>query len=59
LINILETWTRELKLPTLAHYGVTANDLPHIVANSRGSSMKTNPVWLDDGTITAILAARI
>jgi alcohol dehydrogenase len=59
LINTLETWTRELKLPTLAHYGVTPADIPRIVANSRGSSMKTNPVLLDDSEITAILSARI
>ena len=59
LINTLETWTRELRLPTLAHYGVTPADIPRIVANSRGSSMKTNPVLLDDSEITAILSARI
>jgi alcohol dehydrogenase len=29
------------------------------VANSRGSSMKTNPVLLDDNEIAAILNARI
>lgn len=58
LIDVLETWTRELELPTLAHYGVTSADIPRIVANSRGSSMKTNPVLLDDSEITAILAAR-
>ena len=59
LINTLETWTRELKLPTLAHYGVTLADIPRIVANSRGSSMKTNPILLDDSEIAAILNARI
>ena len=59
LIDTLETWTRELRLPTLAHYGVKEADIPRIVANSRGSSMKTNPVRLDDAEIAAILAARI
>jgi alcohol dehydrogenase class IV len=59
LIHTLETWTQKLALPTLAHYGVTEADVPRIVANSRGSSMKTNPVRLDDGEIAAILAARI
>jgi len=59
LIDTLETWTNELKLPTLAHYGVTPADIPRIVANSRGSSMKTNPVRLEDKDIEAILAARI
>ena len=59
LIDTLEAWTRTLELPTLAHYGVTLADIPRIVANSRGSSMKTNPVHLEDGEIAAILAARI
>jgi len=59
LVDMLDVWTRELKLPTLAHYGVTPADMPRIVANSRGSSMKTNPVQLEDSEIAAILAARI
>lgn len=59
LIDTLDAWTRELKLPTLAHYGVTPADIPRIVATSRGSSMKTNPVRLEDPEIAAILAARI
>ncbi|MGE5319280.1 MAG: iron-containing alcohol dehydrogenase [Hyphomicrobiaceae bacterium] len=58
LIATLETWTRELQLPTLAHYGVTQADIPRIVASSRGSSMKTNPVGLWDTEIAAILSAR-
>lgn len=59
LLDVLENWTRMLKLPSLAHYGVTPADIPRIVANSRGSSMKTNPVRLDDDEIAAILSARI
>ncbi|HEX7970777.1 MAG TPA: iron-containing alcohol dehydrogenase [Thiobacillus sp.] len=59
LIDTLESWTRELKLPTLAHYGVTQADIPRIVAHSRGSSMKTNPVQLKDSEIAAILTARM
>ncbi|MBI3432251.1 MAG: iron-containing alcohol dehydrogenase [Hydrogenophilales bacterium] len=59
LIDTLEAWTRTLQLPTLAHHGVTHADIPRIVANSRGSSMKTNPVHLEDGEIAAIVSARI
>ncbi len=59
LIDILEAWTRELKLPTLAHFGVTPADIPRIVAHSRGSSMKTNPITLEDSEIAAILSTRI
>jgi alcohol dehydrogenase len=59
LVDTLEAWTRELKLPMLAYYGVTPADIPRIVANSRGSSMKTNPVMLEDSEIAAILMTRI
>ena len=59
LVDTLETWTRELGLPALAHYGVAPADIPRLVANSRGSSMRTNPVVLDDAEIAAILAPRI
>ncbi len=59
LLDTLEAWTQALSLPTLAHYGVTHADIPRIVANSRGSSMKTNPVMLTDSEIAAILESRI
>lgn len=59
LIETLGGWTRALDLPSLTHYGVTAADIPRIVANSRGSSMKTNPLPLEDREIAAILAARL
>jgi len=59
LIDTLDAWTRDLGLPTLAHYGVTPADIPRIVAHSRGSSMKTNPVLLEDSEIAAILSARL
>ena len=59
LLDILETWTRELSLPSLTEYGVTQADIPRIVANSRGSSMKTNPVLLEDHEIASILTTRI
>lgn len=59
LVDTLFDWTRTLQLPTLDHYGVRAADIPRIVANSRGSSMKTNPVLLDDADIAAIVAARL
>lgn len=59
LVSILGAWTAKLGLPTLGHLGVTRADIARIVANSRGSSMRTNPVVLDDGEIAAILEARI
>lgn len=59
LIETLERWTHALSLPTLSHFGVSQADIPRIVTNSRGSSMKTNPVRLEDDEIAAILAARL
>lgn len=59
LIETLDGWTRALELPGLAHYGVMPADIPRIVVNSRGSSMRTNPVRLEDSEIAAILTARM
>lgn len=55
LIQTLQDWTRHLQMPRLREYGVTAKDFPKIVANSRGNSMKTNPIVLSDEEITEIL----
>lgn len=55
LIRLLEDWTGRLRLPTLGHYGITETDLDSIVAHSRSSSMKTNPVVLTDDELRAIL----
>ncbi len=55
LVTVLTEWTERLSLPRLGHYGVTAADFPAIVANSRGSSMKTNPIVLTDGEIRETL----
>lgn len=56
---MLAGWQERLALPRLSAYGVTVADLPRIVADSRGSSMKTNPVVLDDEEIARILASRL
>lgn len=59
LVAILYDWTEQMQLPKLSALGVTAADIPRIVANSRGSSMKTNPILLSDEEIAKILAKRI
>ncbi|MEQ1591838.1 MAG: iron-containing alcohol dehydrogenase [Thiobacillaceae bacterium] len=59
LIDTLENWTAALNLPRLGHYGVQADNIARIVANSRGSSMKTNPVVLDDSEIAQLVMARL
>ncbi|WES30298.1 iron-containing alcohol dehydrogenase [Varunaivibrio sulfuroxidans] len=51
----LRGWTETLNIPRLGHFGVGPDDIARLVANSRGSSMKTNPVALSDAEIAAIV----
>jgi alcohol dehydrogenase len=55
LVELLYAWTAELKLAPLGKYGVAETDLERIVAQSRGSSMKTNPVVLSDEELRDVL----
>ena len=59
LLDLLDDWTRRLELPLLGAYGVTEVDVERVVANSRGSSMKTNPVVLTDDDIAGLIRARL
>ena len=59
LVEMLEQWTDAMQLPRLSKYDVTREDVPKIVANSRGSSMKTNPIVLTDEEIGEILLNRL
>jgi alcohol dehydrogenase len=56
---LLAGWQARLELPRLGAYGVTAADIPRIVAHSRGSSMRTNPVVLEDAELAALIAERL
>jgi alcohol dehydrogenase class IV len=59
LTALLAEWSERLQLPRLNGYGITTADFPLIVANSRGSSMQTNPIVLTDAEINAILMQRL
>ena len=59
LLETLADWTERLELPRLSSYGMTETDIPRVVANCRGSSMKTNPIDLSDAEVTDILKARL
>lgn len=59
LAAMLEGWIERLALPRLAKWRVTTADFSRIVANARGSSMRTNPVDLSDAEIGRILAERL
>ena len=59
LVERLLAWTEHMHLTRLSEYGVTESDLEHIVAHSRGSSMKTNPIVLSDAELHQILEQRL
>lgn len=59
LVATLRQWEAALDLPRLSHYRLASADFSRVVANSRGSSMKTNPVELTDAELTRILEERL
>lgn len=59
LVTQLAEWCYRLQLPKLSAFGITEADFPRIIANSRGSSMQTNPIVLADSEIHEILAQRL
>ncbi|MDP2223724.1 MAG: iron-containing alcohol dehydrogenase [Nitrosomonas sp.] len=59
LIDLLTAWTDELALPRLAHYGLQESGFDKVIANCRGSSMKTNPIVLKNEEIKQIMLERL
>lgn len=59
LVKLLHEWTERLGIPRLGKYAVSQADTAKIVAGSRGSSMKTNPVVLTDEEIAWIVRQRL
>ena len=59
LIETLQAWTDRLALPRLAAFGVAREDVERLVAGSRGSSMRTNPLVLTDEEVGTIIMARL
>ncbi len=59
LMAWLATLTAELALPRLGDIGVREVHVPVLVGESRGSSMRTNPITLTDAEIEAILTASL
>lgn len=59
LVERLMAWTEHMRLARLSEYEVSESDLDHIVAHSRGSSMKTNPIVLSDAELHRILERRL
>jgi alcohol dehydrogenase len=59
LVELLHTWTEDLALARLGHFAMAESEVPCVVANARGSSMKTNPIVLTDGEIAGLLRERL
>jgi alcohol dehydrogenase len=59
LADTLRAWQRGLGIRPLGEFGVAERDIPRIVADSRGSSMRTNPVSLTSEEIASILRASL
>jgi len=59
LTNTLQSWTDQMQLPLLSQFGLTEDGLDKVVKNSRGSSMKTNPIVMTDEEVRALLLRRL
>jgi len=59
LLSLLDRWTDELELPSLGSFGIDETSIEPIIANCRGSSMKTNPITLTDDEIRDTLINRL
>jgi alcohol dehydrogenase class IV len=59
LVSQLQMWTERMAIPRLGEFGIGAGDLPLIIANARGNSMQTNPIWLSDEEIGKIVSLRV
>ena len=59
LCSMLQQWTDKMALPGLSSYGLNESGLDHVVAHSRGSSMKTNPIVLTDDELRQLLLDRL
>lgn len=59
LVALLHDWATRMAIPSLSDFGIQYEDLPRIVANARGNSMKTNPIVLSDAELQALLEQRL
>ncbi|MCW9048048.1 MAG: iron-containing alcohol dehydrogenase [Gammaproteobacteria bacterium] len=59
LCGTLQRWTDTMLLPKLGEFGLTEAGLDKVIMNSRGSSMKTNPIVMTDEEIRELLLRRL
>ena len=59
LVRRLREWTERLALARLGDYGMEPGHMAKVVAGSRGSSMKTNPIVLTDDEVAEVVSRRL
>ena len=59
LVATLRDWTARLSIPGLGTYGLDEAGIAAVVADARGSSMKTNPIVLTDEELSEVLRAAL
>lgn len=59
LVDTLRDMVERLEVPSLSAFEMTREHIPVVVADSPGSSMRTNPVALSDDELTAVLEAAL
>lgn len=55
LVRTLRDWVERLEVPPLSAFEMSADQIPAVVADSPGSSMRTNPIQLTESELTVIL----
>jgi len=58
-VEFLHGLCEKMAIPSLTSFGINKDDIPSIVAHSRGSSMRFNPVELSDEELITILEKTI
>lgn len=59
LVKRLADWITRMEIPRLGAYGVKESDIDRVVADSRGSSMQTNPIVLTDAEVGEVVKERL
>ena len=59
LAQIIRTLVTDLRVPGLRNWGVSLEAIPDLVKNSRGGSMRYNPVELGDEELATIIEAAL
>jgi alcohol dehydrogenase len=59
LLDAVEGLTARLEIRSLSQFGVGEGDIPGLVAEARGTSMRTNPISLTDTEVDEILRASL